>query len=277
MTNYILAYSDACPQESLDPAFPDRWYTFAAVGTRLESSPFGSGLVVPLSGRVASVLTIPDPAAFERTLRVADREPFRDWKKIRGAERKGAALERLLKCCNEGKATFFSHSTLGAYAESIIEQFFGVRCAAFVSANDLAQQLGYVPNAIASLLPSVVTRRDLISLGWIARCCCILHKKASESLGNVELLVIHDNLPFDRASDVAVIQLLLGAIAPRRVNFMTSGNLFGFAPADNFAAAAHACITHTDATIDQWALTNGRPSNVYMTMDGPNGTFARYL
>lgn len=277
LTSHLLAFSDASPQESIDPAHPERWYTFAAVGVRLASDPFGAGLVVPVPGGVASVLTIPDPAALEESLRTGDGTPYRDWKKIRGAERRSAALDRLLRACSEGNATFFAHSTLGEYVPNIVDQFFGVSFAAAISGPALLRQLGYSSDALASIIPPTISRRNFVSLGWIARCCCILHEKSAESLGDVNVLVLHDNLPFNRESDVALIQVLLGAILPRKVKFTAGVPRTSFAPVDNLAAAANACITHTDGTIDQWVLVNGRPQNVYITMDEPNGTFVRYL
>jgi hypothetical protein len=186
-------------------------------------------------------------------------------------------VERLLEACSVGKASFFAHSTLAEHIGPIVEGFFGVRCAAALQLPDLLRQLGVAPAVGGAGLPSVVSRRDFISLGWLARCCCILHKKASEVLGDTELLVIHDNLPFNREGDTAVIQLLTSVVSSQRVRFMTAGTVIDFPPADNLAAAANACMNHTDGTIDQWVLRHGRPSNVYITMDEPNGTFVRYL
>lgn len=277
MTNYLLAFSDACPQESIDTEAFQQWHTFAAVSWRLEHSPLASKLVIPTRGGFGAALSIPDPLALEKLLRTDERQPFRDWKSYRGAERKSAALERLLQACTEGRANFFSHSTLSQYAGPIVDGCFGPPRTSLISRPGLVGRPEYEVRFASGGPPVPLSWRDFVSLGWLARCCWLLYRKAAETLGNVELLIIHDNLPLNRDRDVAIVQQLLAAAVPGKVHFMTAGKTLGFAPADNFAAAAQGLVAGTGGAMAQWAVANARPKNVYVMADEPDGTPFRYL
>jgi hypothetical protein len=274
---FLLAFTDACPQEYLDTSQAWTWYTMAAIGVALEQSPFAVGLVAPSLDGISQVVRLPDPKVLAASLQPDATAPFRIWKNIRGEKRRANALERLLSACRAGRCVFLSHSTLSQFADNIAQRYLAQLCHGFVAKPGL---IGY-PEYLVTCTPFggqvFLERQRLFSLVWIVHCLRVFLQKSREVHANAEALFIHDNLPFNREEDIAVVRKLLNALDPGRIHFMTERNQFEFAPADNLAAATNDFIAGRDPTIQKWIWKDGRPKNFYMTMDEDNGTFARYI
>jgi len=274
---FLLFFTDACPQESIDTSQSWKWYTTAAIGVGLEQNPFAVPLVAPSLLGSAQLVRLPDPKMVSAALRPDDPAPFRIWKNIKGKERREKALNRLLASGHAGKCLFLSHSTLSQFVDGVADMYLTNSCRGFVRKHGLIGYPEYVINCSPFAGEIFVTRQRLISLTWLVHCLRIFFQKSSESFGNVEALFIHDNLPFNREDDITIVRALLNALAPGRIHFMTERDQFEFAPADNLAVATNDFIAGKDPTIQKWVWKDGRPRNFYMTADEGNGTFTRYI
>ena len=273
----FVAFTDACPQESITPAGPVIWHTMAAIGVLIRDSPFASGLVAPTLHGAVPVIRIPDPDLLSKSLQGVTAAPFRIWKKVRGQKRRRQALGRLLDACRSGACVFASHSTRSHLADQITDRYVAEYCYGIVRRVGLVGQPEYAVYCPQLGREIMLARQRLVSLAWIVHCQRVFLQKAREAVGNVEALFIHDNLPFDRDEEIAVVQTLLNALDPGRVHFMTERKSFQFAPSDNLAAASNDFITGKDWTIQQWVWKEGRPKSFYMTMDEEDGSFKRYI
>ena len=272
----LLAFTDACPQESIDMSQPSQWYTMAAIGVALEQNPFQIGLVAPSLLGPTQILKLPDPKALSASLQPNATAPFRIWKSIRGEGRRAKALEHLLTSCQAGQCVFLSHSTMSQLVDNVADRYLAA-CSGLVRKAGLVGYPEYVIDCSPFGEQIFLTRQRLVSLTWIAHSLSIFLQKSREALGNVEALFIHDNLPFNRENDITSVRALLNALDPGRVHFMTERDQFEFAPVDNLAAATHDFIAHKDMTIQTWVWRHGRPTNFYMTMDRGDGTFTRFI
>lgn len=249
----------------------------AAIGVFLEQESIFSRLLSTGLEGATPLLRIPDPKRLSDSLHPSAKAPFRIWKNIRGGRRRSRAVTKLLEACRDGYCFFSSHSTLSQFTEGLTDNYIRETANAFVKKDLRIGHPEYSVNC-APFGPIVsVSRQRLVSLNWVAHCLRVFRQKYIESFGDLEVLFIHDNLPFDRPEDIAVVRVLLNALSPGRVHFMTERNEFEFAPADNLAAATHAFITGRDSTIQQWIWKNERPKNFYMTADEGNGAFTRYI
>jgi hypothetical protein len=273
----FFAFTDACPQESIDVLGAPVWHTMAAIGTVLPESPFASGLVVPTLRGIATVVRIPDPQALASSLQSDAGVAFRSGKKTRGKERRRRAVDQLLSACDAGRYWFLSHSTLSHLVDGIADRYLNGYCTGFVRRQGLVGQPDYVVSCPPHGKQVFLSRQRMVSLTWVAHCLLLFHKKACEAAGNVEAMFVHDNLPFDRDEEAAVLGALLHREDPGRIHFMTEQNDFEFAPTDNLAALANDCIAGRDSAIQQWVLKGGRPRNFYMTMDEEDGSFTRFI
>lgn len=273
----ILAFTDASPQESINLHGPHVWHTMAAVGLILEDDPFASGLSVSGIHGVGRLIRIPDPKRLAAALQPDARSAFRSWKNIRTPKRRRIALERLLSACRSGHCLFLSHSTLSHLAERVTDRYLSRYCSAIVQRSLLIGHPDYVMTLPSTGARFPITRQRLVSLTWIVHCLSIFLHKVREAFGNVNALFVHDNLPFNREEDIAIVQALLDAQDPGRIHFMTDRRQFEFAPTDNLAAATNDFITGRDSSIQTWIWKGGRPRNFYMTMDEENGSYARFI
>lgn len=274
---YLLAFTDACPQEFIAIDEPRIWHTMAGIATILEEDPFACGLLVPGLTGPKRVIRIPDPKGFASYLQPDAQIAFRSWKNIRTPKRKRKALDRLLKACSSGKCLFLSHSTVSDFAEGIAEKYLGTYCSAFVKKSIIIGHPEFVITIPPSEVPIFVNRQRIVSLTWIVHCLSVFLFKAREAYGNVDGLFVHDNLPFNREEDIAIVQALLNAQDPGRIHFLTEQRNFEFAPTDNLAATTNDFVTGRDSTIQSWVWKEGRPRNFYMTVDDGNGTFSRFI
>lgn len=273
----FLAFTDACPQESIDTDGPRTWHTMAGIATILDDNPFAPGLLVPGLTGPKQLIRIPDPNGLAKLLQPDAQIAFRSWKNIRTPKRKRKALDRLLKACSSGKCLFLSHSTLSNFAEGIAEKYLEVFCSSFVKKSILIGHPEFAITIPQSGLPLFVTRQRIVSLTWIAHCLSVFLFKAREAFGNLDGLFIHDNLPFNRDDDIAIVQALLNAQHPGRIHFLTEQRNFEFAPTDNLAATTNDFVSGKDSTIQSWVWKEGRPRNFYITVDEGNGTFSRFI
>lgn len=273
----FLAFTDACPQESINVQGVKTWHTMAAVGMILEGNPFANGLLVPGVLGDKKLIRIPDPQKLAESLQPDTRAAFRSWKDIRTTKRKRKALWRLLAACQAGKCLFLSHSTLSHLAAGVATNYLGRFCSGFVRKSLLIGQPGYIVSLPSTGVEVYLNEQRMISLVWVVHSLSIFLHKARESFGNMDGLFVHDNLPFNNEEDIAIVQLLLNAQDPGRIHFMTERDQFEFAPSDNLAAATNGFISGTDHTIQTWIWKEGRPRNFYMTADEENGTFTRFI
>lgn len=249
----------------------------AAIGIAIADSPLTSPILAPSLGGATPLLRIPDPAAISRSLQPDATAPFRDWKNIRGPDRRAAALGRLLAACRAGQCVFLSHSTLSQFADGIASRFLAEYCRGFVVKDGLIGLPEYSVDCAPFGSVVRLSRQRLVSLIWVVHCLRVFLQKSREALGNVDAVFVHDNLPFNRPTELIAVRAFLNALDPGRVHFITDRSQFSFAPADNLAAATNDFITGKDATIQQWVWAGGRPGNFYMTADEDDGKFTRFI
>lgn len=272
----LLAFTDACPQETINSDGPQTWHTMAAIGVILPDDPLSNGLIIPSIDGAKQLIRIPNPENLEILLQPNARTAFRSWKKIR-RNRKPEALNNLLTACESGQCLFLSHSTQSNLAGQITDRFLEHFCQNLVHKSLLIGMPEYLFILPSNKREISLTRTRLISLVWIAHSYCIFFHKAREAFGEITGLFIHDNLPFDRDDDVAIIQELLKISSSGKIYFTTERNQFEFAPSDNLAAITNDFILGKNSAIQEWIWNNGRPRNFYMTADEGDGKFVRFI
>lgn len=272
----LMMFTDASPQEYIRADHHGIWHTMAGIGLIVPNDPIADGILVSGTRGTVRWVAIPDPQRLAEALNPDGRAITRSWKNIR-AHRRPAAISELLAACQAGHCVFVSHSTLSHLVNGIATTYLNRFCKGFVYEPGL---VGF-PRYLVRLPPDgrevFVDEQRLLSLVWVVHCLSIFLQKSRESVGNIPALFVHDNLPFDRPEDVAMVEALLNAQDPGRIFFMTERDQLEFAPVDNLAAVAAAFVEGRDSTIQTWVWKKGRPRNFYMTVDEENGSFVRFI
>jgi hypothetical protein len=248
----------------------------AAIGVRAEVDILVSPLTVATLTGSKRFIRIPDPAALTKALQQEARAPFVEWKKIR-PKRRGRAMERLLSAMPTAPCVFLSHNSRSDLIDQITDRYLSQFCSAIVRRPGLIGRPAYEVDCQPFGHTVFVSRQRLVSLAWVVHCFRVFIEKARHAIGDADGVFLHDNLPFNRAKDVAVVRALLNAYDPGRMHFLTERKSFSFAPPDNLAAMTHACIAGVDGTVQEWGLKGQLPRNFYMTMDEVDGSFVRYI